>query len=134
MSKATVTTLFIAAALATVVGIVVAIVAILGALAGGAVVLGGPNVVTVNGAAFAGTLAWLIVAGLAMAAGTVAAVASWVGALLNTVQLEDKTWFILLLVLGIVSLGWVAMVAYLVAGPDATRPGAVRAGAPLSAG
>ena len=134
MSKAGITTLFIGAVLATVVGMLVAVVAILAALADGAVVLGGPNVVTVNGAAFAGALAWLIVAGLSMTVGTIAAVASWIGALLNTVQLEDKTWFIVLLVLGVVSLGWVARVAYLLAGPDATRSSAVRVPAPEPAG
>jgi hypothetical protein len=50
----------------------------------------------------------------------VAAIAAWVGALFNTARLEDKTWFAALLVLGLVSLGWVAMTAYVLAGPDST--------------
>jgi hypothetical protein len=75
----------------------------------------------VDGDGIVGTLVWLIVASLAVAAGTLAAIASWIGALLNTVQLEDKTWFVVLLVLGLFSFGWVAMAAYVFAGPDATR-------------
>ena len=49
-----------------------------------------------------------------------AAIAAWVGALLNTSSLEDKTWFATLLVLGLVSLGWVAVIAYVLTGPDGT--------------
>ena len=44
------------------------------------------------------------------------------GALLNTAQLEDKTWFIVLLVLGLLSFGLVAMIAYVIGGPDGTGP------------
>jgi len=47
---------------------------------------------------------------------------SWIGALLNTIQLEDKTWFVLLLVLGLFSFGFVAMIAYVIAGPDGADP------------
>jgi hypothetical protein len=51
--------------------------------------------------------------------------AAWIGALINTNLLQDKTWFIVLLVGGILGLnfgllGFAAMVAYLVAGPDGT--------------
>jgi hypothetical protein len=38
--------------------------------------------------------------------------------LLNTSRLEDKAWFAALLVLGLISLGWVAMIAYVLRGPD----------------
>jgi hypothetical protein len=123
MAKANITRLFVAAVLAVIAGCVVALAAVIAALAGGAVTIGGPTVVTVNGAAFAGTLIWLVIGFLAVVGGAVAAIASWIGALLNTVQLEDKTWFLALLVLGLVSLGWVAMIAYVFWGPDATRPG-----------
>jgi hypothetical protein len=126
VSKSTVTRLFIGAAVAVVLGWVVAIVALVGALVGGVVTLGGPAVVTVDGAGLAGTLAWLVIAALAIGGGAVTAIVSWVGALFNTAQLEDKTWFLALLVLGLVSFGWVAMAAYVWAGPDATRPTAGR--------
>jgi hypothetical protein len=47
---------------------------------------------------------------------------AWIGALLNTAQLDDKTWFVVLLLLGLFSFGLLAMIAYVIAGPD----GAVR--------
>ena len=121
MSKSTITRLFVGAVLAVAVGLIVALAAVVAALAGGVVTIGGPSVVTVNGEAFAGTLPWLLIASLAIGGGAVAAIVSWIGALLNTVQLEDKTWFVTLLVLGLVSLGWVAMAAYVFAGPDAAK-------------
>ena len=43
-------------------------------------------------------------------------------------QLEDKTWFVLLLVLGLFSFGFVAMIAYVVAGPDGTAQSVARPG------
>ena len=45
---------------------------------------------------------------------------SWIGALLNTSQLESKAWFLALLLLGIFNFGFFAMIAYLIAGPDGT--------------
>ena len=48
---------------------------------------------------------------------------TWGGALLNTSHLEDKSWFIALLGLGLVSLGWVAMIAYILKGPDSAARG-----------
>ena len=121
MSKSMVDRLFIGAIVAVIAGWVVAIVATIAALASGAVVIGGPNVVTVNGEAVASALVVLAVASLFITGGTIAGVVSWIGALLNTARLDDKTWFVVLLVLGIWSFGFVAMVAYVVAGPDSTR-------------
>lgn len=122
MSKAKVTALFIGGLVTAVAGVVLALVTALPVLAqGGVFTIGGPQLVTVNAAGFAGTVAWLSVASLVVAIGALAALASWVAALLNTVQLEDKTWFAALLVLGLFSLGWIAMIAYVAAGPDSTR-------------
>ena len=45
---------------------------------------------------------------------------SWIGALLNTWRLDSKTWFAILLLLGLFNLGFFAMIAYLIAGPDGT--------------
>jgi uncharacterized membrane protein len=134
MSKSVVTRLFVGAVVALIVGWLVMFVTVLGALAGGVVTLGGPAVVNVDGAALAGTLPWLALGFVAMAAGAVAAVMSWVGALLNTARLEDKTWFVALLVLGLVSFGWAAMVAYVVAGPDGLTPRAAKSGIPTISG
>ena len=121
MSKATVSRLFVAASVVVVAGLVIGLTALVVALVSGVVALGGRDVVAVNPAALAGMLVWLAIAALVIASGAVAALASWIGALLNTAQLEDKTWFAVLLVLGVFSFGWLAMIAYVVAGPDGSR-------------
>ena len=118
MSKTTVTGLFVAAIAAIFAGIVIGLAATVAGLANGAVVFGGAQLVSLNGDVLAWTIAMRVVGSLVIAAGTVAAITAWVGALLNTCRLEDKTWFAILLVLGFVSLGWVAMIAYVLAGPD----------------
>ena len=46
--------------------------------------------------------------------------------LLNTWQLESKAWFVALLLLGIFNFGFLAMIAYLIAGPDGRATPAVR--------
>jgi hypothetical protein len=119
MSKTSVTRLFVAAVIAVGAGLVLGIAALGTALATDAIDFGGSYVIDVNG----GSGAWIalglvIVAALVTVCGTVAAVLSWVGALLNTWQLEDKTWFTALLALGLLGFGVVAMIAYVVAGPD----------------
>jgi len=116
-----VTRLFVGAALAMIVGLVISVFAIISALASGTVTIGGSAIVTVNGSGFAGTLVWFLIAGVAFSLGAVLGIASWIGALLNTFQLEDKTWFLVVLVLGAISLGWVAVLAYVIAGPDGQR-------------
>jgi dipeptide/tripeptide permease len=131
MSKSTITRLFALGIVTIIAGAVLLVAALWGVFASGVIVVGGPDVVEVNG----GSTAWLLV-GLALIAvlvsfgGFVAAVVSWIGALLNTFQLEDRTWFVLLLVLGLFSLGFIAMLAYVVTGPDSTRPDRVPSAAP----
>jgi hypothetical protein len=134
MSKSTVTRLFLGAILALVVGLAVALGTVVAAIAGGVVAIGGPNVVTIDGEVFAESFPWLVVAVLVLAGGAIAALASWIGALLSTWQLEDKTWFVVLLLLGLFSFGWIAMVAYVIAAPDATGTGAARPGVATSPG
>jgi hypothetical protein len=46
---------------------------------------------------------------------------AWIGAVINTSRLDEKTWFIVLLVLGLLSFGLVAMLVYVLAGPDGTQ-------------
>jgi len=120
MSKTTITRLFLGGVVAVIVGWVFAIAAILSALVGGAVDLAGADIVRVNGAAFATPLLVLTFAAVLVGGGTVAVLGSWVGALVATAQLDDKTWFALLLVLGLWSFGVIAMLAYAIAGPEGT--------------
>ena len=129
MSKTTVTRLFVGAIVAVVAGIVLGAAALFAALASDAIDLGGSDYIDVNGGSGAWTaLGLLILGSLAILGGTVAAVVSWVAALLNTWQLEDKAWFASLLALGLLGFGVVAMTAYVVAGPDSTTENMTRPG------
>jgi hypothetical protein len=129
LSKAAVTRLFVGGILAGAAGVVLGLAALWAAFDGGVIVVGGPEVVTVNGGSAAWTVIGLVVAAwLAFAGGALAILVSWIGALLNTVHLEDKTWFAALLVLGLVSFGLVAMVGYVLFGPDGTRRPLAQAG------
>jgi hypothetical protein len=77
-----------------------------------------------------GTSVALLAVGLSVAGiGIILQLVAWIGALFNTSGLEEKTWFKLLLWLGIVGivtspivvgglLWWSLMLAYLVGGPD----------------
>ena len=130
MSKATATTVFLGSVIAVVAGAILAFAAVWIAYANGAFVMSGPDVIGVQWTPLAWTIVGLgvgVVAALAMIAGFVGGLLSWIGALENTSQLEDKTWFVLLLVLGLLSFGLVAMIAYVIGGPDGTKPAAAGA-------
>jgi hypothetical protein len=122
MSKAVITRLFVGGLVAMLAGLLVGLFAILAAFSTSELIMNGPDVTGIRATPFAWSMvAIAIVACLAMMGGAVAGLVAWIGALLNTVQLEDKLWFIVLLVLGLVSFGFVAMIAYVIAGPDSTR-------------
>jgi len=127
MSKPTVVKLFVGSAVAFVAGVLLALGAVWFAYANGAFVLSGPDVTGIQPTAFAwSTVALLVVAMLVIIGGLVGGLVSWIGALLNTAQVDDKTWFIVLLVLGLMSFGIVAMIAYVIGGPDGTQSKASR--------
>jgi len=122
MSKATVTKLFIAGLIAVAAGAVVVVIAVAAAYTSDVFIVDGANVVGVNGSPLAFTLlAVAATGGVTIIGGAIAVFVSWIGALLNTSQLQSKTWFLVLLLLGIFNLGFIAMIAYLIAGPDGTR-------------
>ena len=65
----------------------------------------------------------IVIGGVVAAAGTVLQLVAWAGALINTYQVPDKTWFGVVLAGGVLGLffgfiGFAAMLAYVVAGPD----------------
>jgi hypothetical protein len=124
MSKQNVTRLFAAAVVAVGAGLALGIAALWAALASDAVDIGGSDVVDVNGGSGASIAVGLVVLGsLAILGGTVAAVVSWIGALLNTWELEDKMWFAALLAAGLLGFGVVALIAYVLAGPTGSLVG-----------
>ncbi|MFL5724824.1 MAG: hypothetical protein ACJ77F_00605 [Chloroflexota bacterium] len=119
MSKGIVTRLFIGAGLAMIAGAIAAILAVSIAIANDVFVMNGSDLVGLRWSPIAWLSLGLGIAGfLAIMGGLIAGLVSWIGALLNTWQLESKAWFIGLLLLGIFNLGFFAMVAYLIAGPD----------------
>jgi len=121
MSKPVIVKLFVGGIVAVVAGILLCVGAVIAAFASGVVVMNGPDVETIQWTPVAGTtIALLLVGTLAVVGGAIAGLVAWIGALINTAQLEDKLWFIVLLVLGLMSFGFVAMIAYVIAGPDGT--------------
>ena len=128
MSKATVTRLFIGGLIAFGAGAIVAMLAIALAIANDVFVMAGTDIAAIQG----GALAWALIViailgGLAAAGGAVAGFVAWIGAVLNTWQLESKAWFVGLVLLGVFNFGFVAMIAYVIAGPDGKVVAAGRA-------
>lgn len=69
------------------------------------------------------TIGVIVVGGLVALIGSVVQLAAWIGGLVNSYALPEKTWFTILLVGGVLSvafapIGFAAMVAYVIAAPD----------------
>jgi hypothetical protein len=72
------------------------------------------------------TVAMISVAAFLGAVGGIVQLAAWIGGLVNSYQLPDKTWFWILVLGGMLGLffgliGFAAMVAYVIAAPDGTQ-------------
>jgi hypothetical protein len=133
MTKSTVTKIFIGSLFAIAGGVVLLAAGLFLAYVNGTFIMRGPDVVGIHPSAFSWSMAGLGLVGvLAVVGGALAQFLAWIGAVLNTSRLEDKTWFVVLLVLGLLSFGFIAMIVYLVAGPDGTRQSAKQAN-PLGA-
>ena len=122
MTKSLIVKLFWGSLIGLVAGLV--LVGVAGALAIGndIFVMSGPDVTGVKSGVLTWTLLGLLV--LAILISLFAAVAqfvAWIGAVLNTAQLPDKTWFVVLLVVGVLGLAFIATLAYVIAGPDALK-------------
>jgi hypothetical protein len=121
LDKPLISKLFVGGIVAVIAGIFLAAFAFVAAIAAGAIVVSGVPPSTVDITPFGWSMIMLgILAALAIVIGSLAGLVAWIGALINTAQLDDKTWFIVLLVLGLLSFGFVAMLAYVMAGPDGT--------------
>ena len=128
MSKSAVTRLFIGSLVAFGAGAIVAVLAIALAMANNVFVMDGNDIAAIQG----GALAWALLAlaalgGLAAAGGVVAGFVAWIGAVLNTWQLESKAWFVALVLTGIFNFGFIAMILYVLVGPDGKAPAISRA-------
>src|SRR5215204_3394651 len=119
MFKATVTRLFIGSLIALGAGATVLMLSIVLALANNVFVMDGNDIAAIQGGALATALLGVAFLGaLTAAGGVIAGVVAWIGAVLNTWQLDSKAWFVALLLTGIFNFGFIAMVLYIVAGPD----------------
>jgi len=127
MSKSTVTKFFIGSGIAIIAGAVLFVAAVWLAIANNVFVMNGSDIVGLRGSALAWSSLGLGILGtVAVIGGFAGGLVSWIGALLNTWQLESKAWFIGLLLLGIFNVGFFAMIAYLIAGPDGTSGSTAR--------
>ena len=120
MGRSLIVKLFFGSLIALVAGAVMLGVAGALAISNGVFVMDGPDVVGIN----AGSLGWTLIglmglAGLVLTLATVAQVVAWIGTVLNTATRPDKTWFVVLLVLGLLGFGFVATLIYVIAGVDA---------------
>jgi hypothetical protein len=129
MRKSTIVKLFIGSLIGLAAAVVLFLVAGTVALASDSFIMNGPDVVGVRPSALGWSMVGLAaVAMVAIIAAAIVQFVAWIGAVLNTAELEDKTWFVVLLVLGLVSLGFPAMIVYVIAGPDGTADAASLAG------
>jgi hypothetical protein len=134
MSKKNITRLVVGAIVAVGAGLVLGLAALWAAFASDAIDVGGSDVIDVNGGSGAWIALGLVIVGLlAILGGIIAAVVSWIGAVLDTWELEDKTWFASLLALGLLGFGVIAVIAYVVAGPDGTTQRLARRGVTVQA-
>jgi hypothetical protein len=128
MTKRSITGTWIAGLIVLVIGLVVSGISVGMMLANGGTYTqlpngGGYNFEPTINAYFWTTVSFIVVGGIIALVGGVMQMAAWIGALVNTYRLQDKAWFIVLLVGGVLSLviglsGFAVMVAYLIAGPD----------------
>jgi hypothetical protein len=119
MSKRTITPVFLGSLISIVGGVVLIVVATALGFAGTGYLTRGSEVVAVEPT----PMTWLSVAMgmsgvMAIIGGGLGQFVAWIGALVNTSQLPDRTWFLVLLLLGIFNMGFISMLVYVLAGPD----------------
>lgn len=135
MFKTTVTRLFFASLIAFAAGAIVSMLAIALAIANNVFVMDGNDIAAIQGGALAWVLLGLgVLGGLAAAGGVITGFIAWIGAVLNTWQLDSKAWFVALVLTGIFSFGFIAMLIYVFVGPDGKAAATARAAtAPVGA-
>jgi hypothetical protein len=122
MTKPTIVKLFWGSIIGLVAGLVLIGITFALAISNDIFIMSGPDVTGIKSGVMPWTLLGLM--GLAMLLLLFAAVVhfvAWIGAVLNTAQLPDKTWFVVLLVVGLLGLVFIATVAYVIAGPDGVK-------------
>jgi len=131
MSKPTIDRLFAGSLAALLVGVVLVLVTVAAFLCTATWTTSGTQVTQFEVDQGITWTIWFAVAGGILAAvGGLGQLVAWIGALVNTARLEDKVWFVVLLVTGIFSFGFIAMLVYVLIGPDGTAMTGPRASSP----
>ncbi len=128
MKKSTISRIWIAGLAVLVVGLVIGGISLGLMLANGgrwvpAATGNGSDFIPTMDGYFWTTLGFVIGGFTVALAGFVVQVVAWIGALLNTNRLADKTWFWIMLGSGLLAfvtgpIGFAGMIAYIIAGPD----------------
>jgi hypothetical protein len=122
MSKSLVLKLFWGSLIALVAGFVLMGITVALAISNDIFVMSGPDVTGIKSGVLSWTLLGLMVlAGLILLFAAVAHFLAWIGAVLNTAYLPNKTWFVVLLILGLMGFVFIATIAYVIAGPDGLK-------------
>lgn len=123
MTKSMVTNIFVGSLIAVVGGVIAVGAGLAIVLATGTLVMDGPDVTSFEPSSLTpAAIALGLLGVLAIIGGSLGQFVAWIGAVVNTARLDDKTWFVVLLVLGLLSFGFIAMLVYVLAGPDGTAP------------
>ena len=127
MTKPTIIRLFLGSLGAIVAGVLLVILSATAVLATGTWVVSGSEVTDFHLSPAAASTFWIAaLGGLFVVAGAIGQFVAWIGAVVNTARLTDKTWFLVLLVTGLLSFGFIAMLVYVLAGPDGTAVATTR--------
>jgi hypothetical protein len=131
MSKRTIDRLFAGSLAALLVGVVLVLVTVAAFLCTATWTTSGTQVTQFEvDQGITWTIWFAVAGGIIAAVGGLGQLVAWIGALVNTARLEDKLWFIVLLVTGIFSFGFIAMLVYVLMGPDGTAMTGPRASTP----
>jgi hypothetical protein len=131
MSKRTIDRLFAGSLAALLVGVVLVLVTVAAFLCTATWTTSGTQVTQFEvNQGVTWTIGFAVAGGILAAVGGLGQLVAWIGALVNTARLEDKVWFVVLLVTGIFSFGFIAMLVYVLAGPDGTATHGPRASTP----
>jgi hypothetical protein len=122
MTKSLIVKLFWGSLIGLVAGLVLMAVSCGLAISNDIFVMDGPDVTGIKSGALPWTLLGLMaLALLILLFAAVTHFVAWIGAVLNTANLPDKTWFVVLLVVGVLGFVFIATVAYVIAGPDGLK-------------
>ena len=125
MPRSVIAKLFYGSLIAIGAAIIVFVVAAAIAFNGSSLIMDGPDVVGVRSPWGWTAAVVAVVATLVLIAASIAQFVAWIGMLIESAPLPSKTWFVVLLVTGLLGFGLVAMLVYLLAVP---APGTETAG------